>query len=212
MPTNGKEMTATHYEQMFQLSRSPLTRLEVFDHQIRLLTEALRPYGLFYPQDMLPLRDRLDELPNDRFLVVPYQPEQLDFDMLMSKVHIAGRTGTSKIQRRYLEDVMLFPKEPMLLTDVEDGRSRLGVPLQLAYENIRDEERYPYCVWWSIIHAIVFRWVMNHHCISPVGSRHDGYFIEINKRGYTPSLHGLFNPCTPYLGAPSAGGIIPIRR
>jgi hypothetical protein len=200
------QMTTTHYQGLFAPPVVLPSRQEIFDFQVETL--VAKKFATYTVAD--PFRNRLAELPNDRILLVPEPPKELDLTELMSRVELNNKTGVNYIDRRYLKDEGEYPTTASLLADVEDGAARLNVKPMASHENIAREKRHPYNTWRGIIHVAVFPWVLKHHYLDLVGTRCDGGRVpRLCVNDDEPALSRSWEDfALPYYGAPSAGSVI----
>ncbi len=173
-----------------------------------LQVDILRCKGLDLPNTDI---ERLYScIPRQRqlFLIVPPLPDTLYLTRLMSLIEISGKKGVSWLYGSELSDVVNAPKAAHLLLDVEDGRKRLHTESSVSFQNIVQEGRVAYTTWRGIVHAMVFPYVLKHHYLELVGSRHrNREEIGLYLHNGVPILGRRSTKARHTWGAPSAGGV-----
>ena len=205
MPTT-EQITVT-YEQYRSL-QSPVTLPspeELFEFQRAVLADK----GLARPEMFDQFATRL---PSGLFLLVPSQPgpaSSLNWNDLMARVELGGKTGKNYLDPKYLEDGIEAPKVPTMLVSVMDGHDRLNIKPTDSRANIAKESCHAYTTWRGYIHIAVFPEVLAHHGMDIVGSRYRSDFVPhfclIDER---PALSRSWeNFANPEWGAPSCGSV-----
>jgi len=213
------EVLPIHYEGLVAPPPMVPTPDQLFEYEVELLVK--RGHARYEDADLF--RNRIPD--KGLFVFVPPPPERLDLFALMKKVCLNHTPGANfYINEVSLGDLGEYPATASLLIDVEDGRSRLGTEAIVSLGRIEAEGRRPYNVWRGIIHATLFPWVLQHHGLDLVGSR-SRYgksfpYLHVKSRvGILEIAAGvaanqpllserLFDKADPWLGAPSAGGVI----
>lgn len=187
----------------------PQTQEEMFEHQVEKLVS----------NDLLASRAEADKFRDfipekGLFLLVPSRPEKLgtdDLQRLMRMVNLDGELGSSLITNpEEMHDMTAFPRAASLLLDIEDGSERRGRIPAYSRNDIAREQRYPYGLWYGIIHMILFPEVLKDHFPDLVGTRYLKdclpcfYVLE----GRPVLIYIREDAARPRWGVPSAGRIV----
>lgn len=203
--TTARPITADQYTALMQPVRPPSPE-ELFESQRQKLADLkLAPIEMFDD-----FASRLP--PHGLFLLVPPQPgspDTLDWNDLMARVELNGKSGRNHLTPKYLKDVIEVPKVPTMLVGVEDGRGRLDIKPSVSREAIPKEDRTAYYTWRGYVHVALFPMMLKHHNMDIVGSlygagRVPGFYLndgEPTLRDYWDGVAG------PEWGAPSCGSI-----
>ncbi|OHA21731.1 MAG: hypothetical protein A2849_03595 [Candidatus Taylorbacteria bacterium RIFCSPHIGHO2_01_FULL_51_15] len=163
-----RPITSDQYTALLQPVKAP-TPEELFEFQRqRLADKKLAPIGMFDH-----FRKRL---PSGLFLLVPPQPasvDKLNWNKLMSRIELSGKTGRNHLEPMDLTDEIEVPKVPTMLVDVEDGRGRRNTKPSLSLKAIPAEGRSAYHLWRGYIHVLLFPSVLDHHYLELIGSRNE---------------------------------------
>ncbi|KKW21677.1 MAG: hypothetical protein UY64_C0015G0007 [Parcubacteria group bacterium GW2011_GWA1_51_12] len=201
-----EQITVT-YEQYRSLQQ-PVTlpsSEELFEFQRAVLADK----GLARPEMFDQFATRL---PSGLFLLVPSQPDpasSLNWNDLMARVELGGKTGKNYLDPKYLEDGIEAPKVPTMLVSVMDGYDRLKVKPADSRKNIAREGRHAYTTWRGYIHIVLFPEVLTHHGMDIVGSScglnfAPGFCLDDK----LPTLNYYWgHDALPRWGAPSCGSV-----
>lgn len=186
----------------------PPTSFELFDYFV----SVFRDKGISFPNHDVDRLHRL--LPDNPSLisVIPPKPNPLDLDGLMALIEFEGQHGENFLESAKLNDIVATPSEAHLLLNVYDGHERLNTRSSISFQNIAQEKRLAYTVWYGLIHTIVFPFVLHRHNFDLVGSCYcsrGNPRLSLYHTTKTPSLDfGYDDAASPFRGAPSAGTLI----
>ena len=146
-------------------------------------------------------------------LLVPPQPKainELDWNDLMARINLNGKTGRNYLTIKSLTDLDSVVAIPRMLIGLEDGRSRLNTKPSVSEKAITGAGRFGYNLWTGYIHAVVFSEVLNHHYMDLVRSRCDSDRVPyLCLDDDAPALDAYwYGHADPEWGAPSFGSVI----
>lgn len=183
-----------------------VTPLELFEFQVGVLQQK----GFNLPDTDVDLLRMLVPAKPQLFLIVPNRPAELDLSALMVQVEVDSLSGRNELMFEDSADVIYTPPVAHFLLDVEDGRERLNISPKASFKNISRECRIPYTMWYGIIHASVFGYVLQNHSLDLVGSRGNLRGVpSLRLDNGIPELYeDLHNDPHEGWGAPSAERIV----
>lgn len=172
MSTTSKIITPEQYAAL-HAPVPPPTPLEVFEFQrSRLAALDLAKVGDF---------DKFaDRLPAGLFILVPVQPapaREVDWSEYMGRIEYNDKRGTNYLDQSEMKDLGEVPSVPVLLSAVEDGRTRLNVRPSVSRENIAYEKRSAFLAWWGFIMVALFPHILVGRGYDMVSSSYGAGFV-----------------------------------